>query len=343
MTVCPRIRTPAIGEVAMKKKIALSALAVLALGFCLSGCRSASAPRPADFHCLGIGKEDGRLLPLKLKPERIYGMGMSYSSHIRETGHRFDPRGRPPIFLKNPAALNPAGAPVKVPTRAELIRMMEKVEPGLGEKVAKNFRELPALLDYEVELAFVLLEDVGAERLREDRYAPKLGYFLANDISARAIAVLGEGRPNRYDYWGASKSFPGFLPVGTHMWVPNRQEPNSVFCTLLAARVNGEPRQEQITTDMIYTPKRMLAFIAEKYPEYPLRKGDVVLTGTPGGVAMRVPAWKIRMADLFGLDRFKRLSALIDAARKDTKYLKAGDEVVISATVLGEVKTKIAE
>ena len=332
------------GRTTISRYTILSTLTGVLAACCVSCCSFrllSHQPRPADFHCLGLHKRDGRLQPLTLQPANIYGLGLTYAAHIKETSSRFDPDTPPPIFKKATASLNRTGSHVKVPSREELLDVLEGLEPGLGKKVDKNFKELPPLLDYEVELAFVLLEDIDWKRMGYPGYAPRLGYFIANDISVRAIAALGEGQPDRYDYWGASKSFPGFLPVGAKIWIPNRQEPDSIFCTVLTTRVNGELRQKQSTTDLIYTPGQMLLFIAEKYPDEPPKKGDVVLTGTPGGVAMRVPAWKARAADLLGLNRFTRLSALIKSGKKNNRYLKAGDELVINGGMLGKVKTKV--
>jgi len=310
---------------------------------CVQDCAWSGAPKPADVHCLPIGKADGRLVPLDITPKHIYGIGLTYSIHIKETGSKFDSNTPPPIFRKNAKAWNPTGAPVKYPSRADIIATLERIEPGLGGKVDKKFKRLPLLLDYEVELALVLLEDVDRRKLDDPAYVPKLGYFIANDLSARIIAVLGEGRPNRYEYWGASKSFRGFLPVGGQMWVPSKAEANSLFCTTLKTTVNGRIRQEQPTTDLIYTPKQMLRFIARKYPKDPLEKGDVILTGTPGGSAMKIPAWKTRLAGILGMGRFKKLNSVINANHDNPQFLQPGDEVTVSAAILGKAKVIITK
>jgi 2-keto-4-pentenoate hydratase/2-oxohepta-3-ene-1,7-dioic acid hydratase in catechol pathway len=299
--------------------------------------------KPAEFDCLTPGQDGGKLVPLELNPKNIYGMGLTYSKHIKETASPYDPKTPPVIFRKERISIGAAGGEVKVPARHEVLAKVEQVESGLGRTIDRKFEALPLLLDYEVELAFVLLADVDWTRMNDADYAPELGYFIANDLSARSIAVLGEGRSNRYDYWGASKSFPGFLPVGTQMWVPDHSHANSVFATTLTTKVNGEIRQEQSTTDMIYTPRQMLAFIAEKYPDHKPMKGDVVLTGTPGGVAMQVPQWKAKLGNLFGVSRFIKLASVIRANKNNENFLKPGDEVIISGGILGEVKTQIIE
>lgn len=298
-------------------------------------------PSPANFYCLGTQKNEGELLPLRLQPKHIYGVGLTYTTHLRETGSKFEPDKLPPVFKKELVSLNRSGAPVNVPARQTLIKCAERIEPGLGRKIDKEFKHLPPLLDYEGELAFVLLEDVNWQKIYDPGYAPELGYFLANDISARTIAVLGEGKSNRYDYWGASKSFPGFLPIGTKMWVPNIQRPNSILSTVIKTEVNGEVRQSQSTSDMMYTPREMLFFISKKYPDALPQKGDIVLTGTPGGVAMQVPAWKLWLANVLGMNRFDRLRSLIASSKNNKKFLKPGDVVEVSGGILGKIETQI--
>lgn len=70
--------------------------------------------------------------------------------------------------------------------------------PGLGDTLRADYPKLSALLDYEVEMGFVLLEDVDPSQLDQPSFAPRLGFFIANDLSARSVGILGEGQPNRY-------------------------------------------------------------------------------------------------------------------------------------------------
>ena len=230
-----------------------------------------------------------------------------------------------------------------MPSRQDWLASAERIEPGLGVKLDAEFANLPALLDYEVELGFVLLEDVTAEQLAEPRYAPKLGYFIANDFTSRLFQVLGRHQEDRYDYWGAAKSFPGFTLLGESMWVPLTQPPNSVLCTTLVTRVNDEIRQNQSTANLIYTPKQMLGFILEAFPEVPLAKGDMVLTGTPPGVALVVPRWRVRLAELLRISRTNVLARVIDTYQDDPRFLQTGDRVTVSSPLLGASSATIAE
>lgn len=305
-----------------------------------AGCAS-SPPRLPAPRCIDVDAHHGRLLPLELRPARVYGIALSYAGHADETGTGADAGLRPPVFKKSPDSLNAGGRPVRIPSRAALIETLERLEPGLGRRADREFAELPALLDYEAELAFVLLEDVEWRRIDERAYAPRMGFFVANDLSARSVAVLGEGRPDRDDYWGASKSFPGFLPVGSSMWVPDDLTLDAVPCVMLTAEVNGGTRQRESTARLLYTPRQMLKSIAASFPGDLPGEGDVVLTGTPEGVALQVPAWKTALAHLLGIDRFMRLSSVLGMAERSGRFLAPGDEVTVSGGPLGSVSARI--
>lgn len=302
-----------------------------------------NAPQPATSHCLPTGPDDGTLEAMDFAPARVYGMGLTYSDHIEETASTYDPDLPPPVFSKAPESILSGDGGVVMPSRRDWLATAERLEAGLGAKLAADFPHLPVLLDYEVELGFVLLEDVTEEQLTEPGYAPKLGYFVANDLSSRSFQILGRNQENKFDYWGAAKSFPGFTALGKMMWVPATQQPNSVLCTTLITTVDDEVRQHQSTADLIYTPKQMLGFIAEAFPDAPLARGDMVLTGTPSGVAIVVPRWRVRFAELAGFSRMRSLALVIDTYQDDPRFLQPGDRVTVSSPLLGESSVRITE
>ncbi|MEM1414599.1 MAG: fumarylacetoacetate hydrolase family protein, partial [Myxococcota bacterium] len=281
---------------------------------------------------------EGRLVPLEA-PLRTFGIGLSYAAHIEETAASFDPAAIPPVFAKDTAASRD-GAVTAFPSPEVLIAEAEAFEPGLGAQLEALGGELDPLLDYEVELGIVLLEDVDPADLERPAYAPPLGFFVANDLSARALAILGEGRPDRIAYWGVSKSLAGLLPVGDRAFVPDEAHPAGVPCVTLETRVNGELRQRQSTRDLVYTPKDMLRFVHARFPDVPLARGTVVLTGTPGGVAIATPRWKARLAQLLGMDRFAKLGIKL---RDRERFLAPGDLVGVRAEGLGAVSVTITD
>jgi 2-keto-4-pentenoate hydratase/2-oxohepta-3-ene-1,7-dioic acid hydratase in catechol pathway len=312
-------------------------LALVAFGYYLLR-PLAHKPTPARFHCYAIAQ--GAYVPLD-PPPQAFGIGLSYAAHIDETASKFDVSSTPPIFRKHPRTLVRTGATVVIPGTDELIAAAESLEPGLGEAIRQQRNELSPLLDYEVEMGFVLLDDIDPAALDDASFAPQVGFFIANDLSARTLAILGEGQRNRFGYWGVSKSFPGFMPVTDRAWVPKEAKPNGIPCVVIETTVNDELRQKQTTDDLIYTPAQMLRFIRTKYPNTPLQKGTFVLTGTPGGVALTTPRWLARLSHLLGLSRFTKLAAKLDG--DTTRFLSPGDRVVVRGEDLGQVSVVIAE
>ncbi len=297
--------------------------------------------KPANFNCLSL--DDGKFIDFDALPNNMYGIGLAYAGHINETASDFDPNGDPPVFIKANNSITKNGSLVKIPSHQTMLNAVEQLESGISDKVNQQFKSLPALLDYEVEMGFVLLEDIPAENLNNTNYAPKIGFFIANDFGARSVAVLGEGQENRYDYWGISKSFLGFTPIGEKVWIPNEFKANSIPCITIETQVNGEVRQHQMTNDLIYTPLQMLQSIHRKYPNKLLQKGDMVLTGTPGGVMMSAPRWLVRLAGIVGMGRFDKLANLTSNEVDVAKFLKAGDKVMVKGEGLGSVEVEIVE
>ncbi len=310
-------------------------LCIAALGYLLLRPLG-EAPVAAEFQCYDLGQ--GAYVPLDA-PDQAFGVGLSYAGHIEETASSFDPDAAPPVFVKSRSGLVRSGAEVPFPTPDVLIESADSLELGLGETLRSDFPDLAPLLDYEVEMGLVLLEDIDPSRLDDPRFAPRLGFFIANDLSARSIGILGEGRPNRHAYWGLSKSFPGFMPVADKAWAPENPAPNGIPCVEIESLVNGEVRQRQSTADLIYTPVQMLGFIHDKFPNAPLSKGTIVLTGTPGGVAMSTPRWLVRLSNLVGLSRFRKLATKLDG--DTSRFLEAGDEVTVRGQGLGRVSVTI--
>lgn len=333
-----------IRELIMSKTFLVSAASLLLLLFTLFyfylDRKLAQEIQPARFTCLE--SEDGDFSHENIQYKNIYGIGLAYAKHINETASSFDPSLDPPVFRKHALSLVKGDSNVTIPTQNDLLTTAEQLEPNIGKTLQDNDIKLLPLLDYEAELAFVLLESITAKDLKNPDFAPKIGFLVTNDLSARSIAILGEDQANRYDYWGASKSYPGFTPVNGQVWVPNKYDPNGIPCVTLKTHVDGELRQKENTRNLIYTPKDMLRFIQKKYASIPIEKGDVILTGTPGGVIFNVPRWKARLGKFLGLDRFQKL-AISQKQSSAEKFLKAGNEVRISAEWLGAVSVTIVE
>ena len=116
-------------------------------------------------------------------------------------------------------------------------------------------------LDYEVELAVVM--GAGGEIA---------GYAVADDVSARDLQ-------KREPRWVRAKGFDTACPWGP--WITTADEVPDPRGLRITSHVNGEPRQDSTTADLVFGPRELADFIAETCT---LEPGDLVLTGTPQGV-----------------------------------------------------------
>ena len=312
----------------------------LVMGFQYLNRGLSSEIKPAAFTCLDRTQGDVVALPETFS--NIYGVGLAYANHINETASTFDVNAGPPIFRKSLSSIAVDGGHVVIPNHGAMLQSIKSVEPDIEHSLRDYDLHLLPLMDHEAELAFVLLEDVDPQKLAQQNYLPKVGFFVANDLSARSVAVLGEGMSNRYEYWGVSKSYPGFTPVSKALWVPRVQLQDAIPCVTLRTHVNGVLKQEERTDNLIYTPVEMLQFIHMQYPQVVFNAGDVVLTGTPGGVIFNVPRWKVRLADIVGIDRFQKL-ALSQKPSNAARFLEPGDRVTVSAEWLGGVSVELSD
>ncbi len=118
-------------------------------------------------------------------------------------------------------------------------------------------------LDYEVELALVM----GAG-------GAIAGYAVANDLSARDLQ-------RAETQWTRAKGFDSSCPWGP--WITTADEVEDPERLGIRSWVNGEPRQDATTADLVFGPRALVDFIAETCT---LEPGDLIVTGTPSGVGM---------------------------------------------------------
>lgn len=136
-----------------------------------------------------------------------------------------------------------------------------------------------AALDYEAELVFV----VGARCKHvdvADAAAAIFGYTVGNDVSVRDWQ-------HRTGQYMIGKSFDTHAPIGPWLVTPDEIEPRDLA---IRSFVNGEPRQESNTRHLIFDCAAQLAHLSQAMTMEP---GDLIFTGTPGGVgaAMKPPKW----------------------------------------------------
>ena len=179
-------------------------------------------------------------------PSKAVRVGKNYAAHAAEFGGEVPEE--PLLFLKPSTAVIGPGDPI------QLLPFSHRV-------------------DYEGELAIVigrLTRRVDPEQAARSI----LGYTCANDVTLRDI----QGRDEQ---WTRAKGFDGSCPLGP--WIDTDVDPSDL---LLETRVNGETRQSARTSDMVFSPVTLVAYIATFMTLLP---GDVVLTGTPEGVGRLEP------------------------------------------------------
>jgi len=123
-------------------------------------------------------------------------------------------------------------------------------------------------VDHEAELAVV----IGRRTHRASKQEAAenvLGFTCGNDITARDLQRV-DGQ------WTRAKGFDGFCPLGP--WVETDVDPSNLS---IECYVNGEMRQSANTSDMIFDPYEIVSFVSQVMTLVP---GDVILTGTPGGI-----------------------------------------------------------
>jgi 2-keto-4-pentenoate hydratase/2-oxohepta-3-ene-1,7-dioic acid hydratase in catechol pathway len=182
------------------------------------------------------------------RPSAILCIGMNYAAHAKESGSA--PPERPILFLKTPNTVGGPDDAVDIP-RASL------------------------KTDWEVELGVIIGE--RALYLDSPAQAGKhiAGYVAANDLSERTFQFELSG-----GQWSKGKSSPGFTPLGPWFVTADEIDP----CDLrLRSWVNGEPRQDSSTADLIFPVDYIVWHLSQFLA---LEPGDVILTGTPEGVAL---------------------------------------------------------
>ncbi len=123
-------------------------------------------------------------------------------------------------------------------------------------------------VDHEAELGVVIGRRTH-NATPEEAAANVLGFTCGNDVTARDLQ-------KRDGQWTRAKGFDGFCPLGP--WIETDVDP---YDLAVECYVNGERRQSARTSDMLFDPFELVSFASKVMTLVP---GDVVLTGTPGGI-----------------------------------------------------------
>jgi len=159
--------------------------------------------------------------------------------------------------------------------------------------------EVSVQIDYEAELAVVIGKG-GRDIARADAMRHVFGYTIVNDVTARDVQM-------RHQQWDLGKSFDTFCPMGP--WLVTADELDGTD-TRVRCWVNGQPRQDARTTDLIFDIATLIETCSRGITLYP---GDVIATGTPAGVGM-------------GMD--------------PPQYLKHGDVVRVEIDGIGRIENR---
>lgn len=194
------------------------------------------------------GASDLRIGAPIVRPGAVICIGMNYAAHAAESGSA--PPSVPVMFLKTPNTVVGPNDAVTIP------RGSEKT-------------------DWEVELGIVIGERAAYLDSPADAARHIAGFVVANDVSERTFQLEVSG-----GQWSKGKCAPGFNPTGPWLVTPDEVDGQALR---LRSFVNGEPRQDSSTADMIFPVDHIVWHLSQFLT---LEPGDLVLTGTPQGVAL---------------------------------------------------------
>jgi len=205
-----------------------------------------------------------RLLPPVPVPPKILAVGLNYNDHLEESGLKKP--DYPEIFARFATSLIAHQEPIQRP------------------------RESTAL-DYEAELA-VVIGKPGRRIPREQALDHVVGYSLFNDASLRDFQL-------RTPQWTMGKNFDGTGSFGPWLVTPDAVPPGASGLRI-QGRLNGRVMQDSRTDLLIFSVATLIETISVAMT---LERGDVIITGTPGGVgAARKPPVFMQPGDIFEVE-----------------------------------------
>lgn len=219
---------------------------------------------------------DVTLEPVIPNPEQIFCVGLNYAEHVKETNR--ETTENPVIFIRVPAS--------QVGAREPMLRPLESAQ-----------------FDYEGEIAVVIGR--GGRRIPEAQAWDHIaGYSCYNDGSVRDWQ-------RHTGQWGPGKNFYRTGAFGPWMVTSDEIEPGATMT--LVTRLNGQEVQRATTDMLIHGIAKQIAYLSTFTPLFP---GDVIVTGTPGGVG---------------------------AKRNPPLFMKAGDVVEVEVDRVGTLSNPIAD
>ena len=205
-----------------------------------------------------------RILPPVPKPPKILCVGLNYDDHLAESGLKKPVY--PEIFGRFATSLIAHGEPIRRPRES-------------------------STLDYEAELAVVIGR--GGRRIQLDRALDHVaGYSVFNDATIRDFQL-------RTPQWTMGKNFDATGAFGPWLVTPDAV-PTGARGLRIQGRLNGRVMQDASTDQLIFSVSALIEMISVAMS---LEPGDVIITGTPGGVgAARKPPVFMQPGDLFEVE-----------------------------------------
>lgn len=226
-------------------------------------------------HKLVFAYDDVKVEAPVQAPGKIICVGHNYREHILEMGRQIPEH--PVIFAKYANTI-------------------------IGPQDDIPFFPISEQLDYEAEFTFVIGKQ--ARNVSEDEALNYVaGYTIVNDVTYRDIQ-------RRTLQWLQGKTVEGTAPMGP--WLVTSDEITDPSGLEMVLTVNGEERQRTNTANQVFTTQKLVSFLSELMT---LEPGDVILTGTPGGVGV---------------------------ARDPQVWLKDGDVVKIEIDQIGTLENKVS-
>ena len=182
------------------------------------------------------------------RPTAIICIGQNYAAHAAESGS--PPPTMPIVFFKHPSSMVGPADPIALP------RGSSKV-------------------DWEVELGIVMGKRSSYLESDESAMDAVAGYVTSHDVSERDWQMNHSA-----SQWALGKSAPTFAPVGPWLVPADEVDPDALR---LWSTVNGEPRQDSNTSDLIFPVATVVRHLSQYMV---LEPGDLINTGTPQGVAL---------------------------------------------------------
>lgn len=223
---------------------------------------------------------------------RVVCQGLNYASHRTESSLSAHSKSNV-MFGKDESSITGAYSPIMRPKDCQC-------------------------LDYEVELGLIIKKNITEPTIitEHNQHEYIAGMVLANDMSPRDLQYRDD-----YAQWYKAKSCRTMLPLGPILYLLNKEDFKHLFNLDIKLWVNGKLRQNANTMQLIYNPAETLTEISGFMN---LTVGDLLLTGTPGGVIVKAPSKFKQGLATWLMTNEKKIEIL---RKKKSEYLQDGDVI----------------